>query len=131
MKCLYCPSVSNLQREHLVPRSRGGLNIEENVFHACKSCNIKKGNRLPSEWRGDLPSEVYELERLALKLHPNVRAKNTKLLKGGVINVRCTEPQRELLESIASSEGLGLSTWLLHVGIRVAQERKATAGGTR
>lgn len=53
--------------------------------------------------------------------------KNVRQLKEHVINVRCTEPQRELLESIASSEGLGLSTWLLHVGIRMAQERKAAA----
>ena len=50
--------------------------------------------------------------------------KNVKVLKEHVINVRCTEPQRELLESIAAREGLGLSTWLLHVGLRVAQDRQ-------
>jgi uncharacterized protein (DUF1778 family) len=49
--------------------------------------------------------------------------KNVKLLKEHMISVRCTEPQRELLESVAASEGLGLSTWLLHVGLRVAKER--------
>lgn len=57
--------------------------------------------------------------------------RNVKLLKEKVINVRCTDQQRELLESIASREGLGLSTWLLHVGLRVAQERQATARETR
>lgn len=57
--------------------------------------------------------------------------KNVKLLKEHVINVRCTDQQRELLESIANREGLGLSTWLLHVGLRVAQERQISSAETR
>lgn len=50
--------------------------------------------------------------------------KNVKLPKGEVINVRCTEKQKLALEEVASREGLGVSTWLLHVGLRVAQERQ-------
>ena len=57
--------------------------------------------------------------------------KNVKLLKENVINVRCTDQQRDLLESVASREGLGLSTWLLHVGLRIAAERQAAAGQSR
>jgi len=57
--------------------------------------------------------------------------KNVRLPKEHVINVRCTEPQKELLESVASNEGLGLSTWLLHVGLRIAAERQAAAGQSR
>jgi uncharacterized protein (DUF1778 family) len=53
--------------------------------------------------------------------------KNVKAPKEHTINVRCTEQQKVLLEEIASKEGLGVSTWLLHVGLRVAQERQ-TAG---
>ena len=52
-------------------------------------------------------------------------SKNAKLPKEENINVRCTTQQKELLESVASSEGLGASTWLLHVGLREAQERQA------
>jgi uncharacterized protein (DUF1778 family) len=52
---------------------------------------------------------------------------NAKAQKEHNINVRCTEEQKDLLETIASREGLGVSTWLLHVGLRVAQERQ-TAG---
>jgi len=58
---------------------------------------------------------------------PTKRPKNVKLLKEHVINVRCTSPQRELLESVAAREGLGISTWLLHVGLRLAQERQAAS----
>ena len=51
------------------------------------------------------------------------KQKNAKASKEEVINVRCTSQQKDLLETIASREGLGVSTWLLHVGLRVAQDR--------
>ena len=57
--------------------------------------------------------------------------KNIKLPKEENINVRCTTEQKKLLESVAAREGLGASTWLLHVGLRAAQEREASSGGSR
>jgi uncharacterized protein (DUF1778 family) len=54
-----------------------------------------------------------------------VTKKSVKAQKEHNINVRCTEEQKELLEGIASREGLGVSTWLLHVGLRAAQDRQA------
>ena len=47
-----------------------------------------------------------------------------KKTKGAVINVRCTEQQKSLLETVASREGLGLSTWLLHAGLLAVQDRR-------
>jgi mobilization protein NikA len=70
-------------------------------------------------------------ERRSVTMTTKISRKNVKLLKEHVVNVRCTEQQRELLESVASREGLGLSTWLLHVGLRVAAERQAAAGQAR
>ena len=52
--------------------------------------------------------------------------KSVKAQKEHNINVRCTEQQKVLLEEIASREGLGVSTWLLHVGLRAAQDRQAS-----
>lgn len=51
-RCCYCgrrypPSELNL--EHVVPRSRGGKSTWENVVTACIACNVKKGHRLPEE----------------------------------------------------------------------------------
>ena len=37
--------------------------------------------------------------------------------KESVINVRMTDEQKEVLEGAAAREGLGLSTWLLHLGL--------------
>ena len=47
--------------------------------------------------------------------------KNVKLLKENVINVRCTDQQKSAIESAASRDGLGASTWLLQLGLRAAR----------
>jgi uncharacterized protein (DUF1778 family) len=49
--------------------------------------------------------------------------KNVKQPKEEVVNVRMTAQQKTLLETIAAQDGLGLSTWLLHEGLRAARER--------
>lgn len=54
-----------------------------------------------------------------------MKKKPTKVAKEKVVNVRCTEQQQAMLTAVAAREGLGLSTWLLHVGILAAQERQA------
>jgi 5-methylcytosine-specific restriction endonuclease McrA len=46
--CQYCGApAENL--DHVVPRSRGGLHVWENVVAACRRCNAKKMDRTPSE----------------------------------------------------------------------------------
>ena len=42
--------------DHVVPRSRGGDSVWENVVTSCAPCNLKKGNRLPEEVSMPLPS---------------------------------------------------------------------------
>ena len=51
--------------------------------------------------------------------------KNQKKTKAAIVNVRCTDQQKASLETVAAREGLGLSTWLLHVGLLAAQDRRA------
>lgn len=127
--CLYCGGNEKLGKEHLVPRTRGGLDIPENIFLACRKCNASKSDRLPSEWRKNLPPEIYELERLALHLHPKIppRRRNKRVQKEKVFNVRCTEEQKELLDEVAARQGMGISTWLLHLGLADAQTRQKRA----
>ncbi len=49
-RCQYCgSSADQLSIDHVVPRSRGGLDIWENVTTACLPCNVRKGNRTPRE----------------------------------------------------------------------------------
>jgi 5-methylcytosine-specific restriction endonuclease McrA len=48
--CQYCGrKEGEMTIDHVIPRDRGGKTVWENVVCACKSCNIKKGNRLPEE----------------------------------------------------------------------------------
>lgn len=50
--CQYCgaaPGRSLLTMDHVVPRSRGGQTSWENVVTACRTCNMRKGNRTPEE----------------------------------------------------------------------------------
>ena len=49
-RCQYCgSSADQLSIDHVVPRSRGGLDTWENVTTACLPCNVRKGNRTPRE----------------------------------------------------------------------------------
>jgi len=52
--------------------------------------------------------------------------KATREAKGQVVNVRLTAQQKQTLNAVAAREGLGLSTWLLHVGLRAAEERETS-----
>ena len=50
--CQYCgrrPRESELTIDHVIPRSRGGHTIWENVVLACTTCNVQKGSRLLEE----------------------------------------------------------------------------------
>lgn len=49
--CQYCgrEAHSGLTVDHVVPRSRGGESVWENIVASCAPCNRKKGNRLPRE----------------------------------------------------------------------------------
>lgn len=64
-QCLYCGSFFEpylLTRDHIVPTSRGGRDVWENVVAACRRCNQHKGNRLLEE---------VNMELLALPYRPN------------------------------------------------------------
>ncbi len=50
--CQYCGRRlprSELNLDHVVPRSRGGTTSWENVVCSCVSCNLRKGGRTPEE----------------------------------------------------------------------------------
>jgi 5-methylcytosine-specific restriction endonuclease McrA len=72
-KCAYCNTESkSLTVDHIVPTSRGGKSNFENCVAACKKCNAKKGNKLPSEismylQRKPFQPTIAEFLRLKLK----------------------------------------------------------------
>jgi 5-methylcytosine-specific restriction endonuclease McrA len=49
-RCVYCGTANGrLTLDHVVPRSRGGESVWENVVTSCATCNHKKGNRTLEE----------------------------------------------------------------------------------
>ena len=50
--CLYCgerPARQHLTRDHVLPVSKGGKDVWENVVAACFRCNSRKSNRTPQQ----------------------------------------------------------------------------------
>jgi 5-methylcytosine-specific restriction endonuclease McrA len=62
-RCVYCGTTSGrLTLDHVVPRSRGGDSVWENVVTSCAPCNLRKGNR------------SLEESGLQLRTHPKAPA---------------------------------------------------------
>jgi 5-methylcytosine-specific restriction endonuclease McrA len=77
--CQYCGHrrpTPDLTFDHVVPRSKGGRTMWENVLTACCGCNLKKGNRLPEQC-GMYPRQKpwrplsHELQRNGRAFPPN------------------------------------------------------------
>lgn len=58
-KCQYCNKADKLTIDHVIPKSRGGKDIWENLVTACTVCNHKKGNRTPKEAGMKLARKPY------------------------------------------------------------------------
>ena len=74
--CQYCSARDELTFDHVVPRSKGGTTMWENVVAACSGCNLRKGDRLPSEakmWPATKPYQptVNDLHRNGRLFPPN------------------------------------------------------------
>ena len=49
-RCVYCGTAGGrLTLDHVVPRSRGGDSVWENVVTSCAPCNLRKGDRCSNE----------------------------------------------------------------------------------
>lgn len=51
-RCQYCGKrypTTELSLDHVIPRSRGGESVWENVVCCCLKCNVRKGGRTPAE----------------------------------------------------------------------------------
>ena len=45
--CRHCGDMETLSMDHIIPRSRGGPTTYENLQTLCRSCNSRKGARMP------------------------------------------------------------------------------------
>lgn len=47
-RCAYCHVETKLEKDHIVPLSRGGSDLAVNLQGLCRRCNARKSNRLAS-----------------------------------------------------------------------------------
>lgn len=76
--CQYCgatPNRKDLTVDHVVPRSRGGQSVWENLVTACQTCNSRKGDRTPEEANMPLHSQPRRPRYVALVLLEQARVR--------------------------------------------------------
>ena len=79
-RCQYCGEKSgDMTIDHIVPKSRGGLDSWDNLVTACRKCNNKKGSRTPQEANMILlnvpsrPHHIVFIKQIVDKLDDNWR----------------------------------------------------------
>lgn len=87
--CAYCVmtfAYTDLTRDHVTPRSRGGKNGWLNVVTACGSCNKAKDSRTPEEAHMKLAYVPYAPSRseFLLLMNRNVLADQMEFLKAKI-----------------------------------------------
>lgn len=58
--CVYCGKRQASHKDHVVPKSRGGLNNRSNLVPSCRFCNMKKRNRTPEECGFEIDEEILK-----------------------------------------------------------------------
>ncbi len=82
-KCAYCGikfSTSDLNLEHVVPKSRGGKTDWSNIVTSCIPCNLRKGSRLPDEAHMKLlvnPTKPKWIGPAAIAFRPKFKIKTS------------------------------------------------------
>ncbi len=86
-RCQYCGrrgTAFDLTLDHIMPKSRGGRTVAENLVAACRICNNRKGDRTPDEARMPLLTNpcalYYGLERAELRQASHFRPEWKKYL---------------------------------------------------
>jgi 5-methylcytosine-specific restriction endonuclease McrA len=86
-RCQYCGrrgTAFELTLDHILPKSRGGRTLAENLVASCLACNNRKGDRTPEEARMPLltnPAALfYGLERASMRQAAQARPEWQKYL---------------------------------------------------
>ncbi len=62
-RCGYCGAADPLEREHIIPVSRGGTDEITNIAPSCRACNDWKGARTPAEAGMPMPRPRHRYRR--------------------------------------------------------------------
>ena len=62
-RCAYCGCEGKMQIDHIVPIRTGGLDVLENMFPACRSCNHRKSSSSLESFRKQIEDFLNVLYR--------------------------------------------------------------------
>jgi hypothetical protein len=67
-KCVWCSRQLGLTRgdatlDHVIPKSRGGLNMIDNYVLACQRCNSKRKSKRAEAWANDCERQGLLVQR--------------------------------------------------------------------
>jgi 5-methylcytosine-specific restriction endonuclease McrA len=86
-RCQYCGrrgTAFELTLDHILPKSRGGRTLAENLVASCLACNNRKGDRTPEEARMPLLTNpgalFYGLEQASMRQAAQARPEWQKYL---------------------------------------------------
>ena len=71
-QCTYCGGKKNLTLDHILPKSRGGMNTWTNLITCCSPCNRMKGDRTPEEAGMIMSIKPYEPTLFSDVINPSV-----------------------------------------------------------
>lgn len=74
--CQYCEQPVGLQSvtmDHVIPQSRGGKTVWDNIVASCYDCNQKKGNRLIKPVKEPYKPTYYELVAIRKTMPYDIR----------------------------------------------------------
>lgn len=102
-RCVFCRALATT-RDHLVPRSRGGLEHLDNLRPCCKPCNAAKADMTPAEWLGEAcPAEFAGL--VAPRPRPPHEVKRREAMADRARRTKERQRRAELLEALADQAG--------------------------
>lgn len=76
-RCAYCLTKLRLDQvtaDHVIPKSKGGLNQKENIIAACRTCNLIKGSMTVNQFKNKLKSK--KTENLHIRIQGSIRRIN-------------------------------------------------------
>lgn len=86
-KCVYCGKAAS-EIDHIIPKSKGGSDVPENLVSACKECNHSKGNKGIDEFLNFSINDIY------LCVDHNLVQSNPKIM-----NLVCFDGERYHMKS--------------------------------